>query len=77
VRKGSSIDFAEKPTEITKDNSSSVPDSEKTPEKSALKKMVLADGPMLESPKASPMQSTTELKGIDPEELQKTKASTM
>jgi hypothetical protein len=74
VRKGSSVDFAERPTEITVEKSTSTPDGDKAPEKSALKKTVLFNGVVSESPKGTPTQSTTDLNQVNgsaPEELNK------
>ena len=76
LHKSSSIDFAEKPTEITNESSSSVPDSDTSPERSALKTTMLADVAVSGSPKGSPLQSTSELNGNDPEELQKSRPAT-
>lgn len=70
MRKGSIVDFVEKPIEITSENSSSAPDGDKAPEKSVLKQIV-SDGVISESPKGTPMQSTTQLNGNDPEALNK------
>lgn len=65
VRKGSSVDFAEKPTEITVEKSTSAPDCDKAAEKSALKKTVLTDVVASASPKGTPIQSTTNLNQVN------------
>lgn len=66
VRKGSSVDFAERPTEITSENASAAPaDGDKAPEKSALKRTILLDKPVSESPSGTPMQSIEKLPQFD------------